>query len=201
MNTCAYHYYKGAKKNTRCTTHTRGQYCHKHAGCAAVTGVDKSAAVANDPVFQAAAPAPKSDAGPEKLNSSVYAITINRNKTLDKMSEADKLQFKNFVDYLCDEGQGLYDFIEDSTADDPRSNIKELVVEHYFESGSKLGLVHAHAYLSIVHTGHMRLLIDDMRALAKKTFGENLHINVMASSNSEVAYRNYIRKGGAKIEL
>jgi hypothetical protein len=198
MNTCAYHYYKGAKKGTRCTTHTRGQYCHRHAGCAAATGVDKSAAVANDPVFQAAAPSPKSE---EKLSSSVYAITINSNTAHDKMSEDDKVKFKHFVDYFCDQGQGMFDFLEDSTADDPHENIKEIVCEHFYESGSKLGLVHAHVYLSIVHTGHYRILLDDLRALGKQVFGQRIFIGVMASSDPNTAWRNYLRKNTGKIEL
>jgi hypothetical protein len=79
-------------------------------------------------------------------------------------------------------------------ADDPRDNVRELKCEHYFESGSVGGLVHAHIWLSITHVGHIRIELDDLRDLARRVFGEKIHIYVQASSSPEVAYRNYIRK-------
>ncbi len=201
MQQCSFVINRGAKKGSQCSKRTRGQYCYKHSTSVAARGVDKAAGVANDPIFQGPAAQKADVAAPEKLKSSVYAITLNSNKPYDSMSDSDKQRFKQFVDWVCDENGGLYDYISDSTSDDPRENIKEVICEHYFESGSKLGLVHAHVYLSLVHTGHMRILLDDLRALAKKVFGEKIFIGVIASSNPDVAYRTYIRKNTGRVDL
>lgn len=200
MQQCSFVINRGAKKGTQCSTTTKGQYCYKHKDSVAARGVDKAAGVANDPIFHKPAEVAKEEPT-VKLKSSVFAITINSNKAYETMSEADKLKFKQFVDWVCDENGGLYDYIHDSTSDDPRENIKELVCEHYFESGTKLGKVHAHVYLSLVHTGHMRILLDDLRCLALKVFGERIFIGIIPSSSPEVAWRNYIRKGDGKVDL
>ena len=198
---CAYVFGRGNRRGKRCEVHTKHKWCTDHKTTAQAKGGTKAAALQADPILGSGAGGNAPTTPPEKLNSSVYAITINRNKTLNQLSDGEKRKFREFIEYVCDQEQGLYDYVHDSTTDDPRENIREVICEHFFEAGSLNGLVHAHIYLSIVHTGHIRLLVEDIRALARRVFGESIWVQVSATSDPAVAYRNYIRKGTGKVSL
>lgn len=197
METCQYLYYKGKLKGKRCETRTKGKYCYRHKDCAAANPENnKSNQLKNDPVFGADHLPAQS-----KLKSTIYLLTINSNKSLENMSNADKETFKKFVDFILDRDNLIKDYIHDATCDNPEETIESIEVERYFEIGNVSKLLHMHAYINIQHHGHLSLNITDIRALARKIFNENLHINVMATSDPSIGYKNYARKNQYKIDL
>lgn len=198
METCQYLYYKGKLKGKRCETRTKGKYCYRHKDCAAANPENnKSNQLKNDPVFNSGSDGKE----PEKLYSSVFLLTINRNRTLENMSQDEKIQFRKFVDFILERENLVKDFINDATCDDPNETIESIQIERYFEQGPLNHLVHAHAYINIQHRGHISLNVADIRALSRKIFPENIYINVMVTSDPSVGYRNYIRKSAGKIEI
>lgn len=200
MHRCGYLHYKGKNRGKPCERMTKEERCHKHKNCSTDKSVNKDGTnrLADDPVFADLAPA--KNAGP-KVKSSVFLVTFNRNKTLESMSDEDKKKFRDYIDFVMSKENLLTHYLKDTNGADLNAVIRNIDVERSFELSHDAGLLHAHVYINIQHNGHLTLNIPDMRALARKIFGENIHINVQATSDPTIGYLNYTRKTGTAVEL
>jgi hypothetical protein len=199
MEQCKHVNSKGKAEGARCPRKTKAGYCSKHQAYRPrqadapplQPAPNRTEALRSDPVF-ADEMASNSAAGPDKLKSSVYLLTINRNLSYDNMSTADRLKFKNFVDFLLSRDNFISNYVTDVSGD-AAAVIDSVQIERHFEVGDRSRALHCHAYINIQHHGHISLSISDMKALARKIFNQNLYINVQATRDQGVSYLNYAR--------
>ena len=157
----------------------------------------------NDPIFNEGISKNITKSAADKVKSSVYLLTINTNKALENLDDLYKTQFKTFVEFLLNKDNLIDNYIIENHGEDPRSIIESVQIEHHYEISPKTNRLHAHGYINIQHNGHIKLNLEDMRALAKKIFNENIYINCSVSSDPSIAMLNYTRKknqGSADID-
>lgn len=194
MNRCAHVIWRGQKKGQQCERQTTNQFCYKHRNSIAATGKKEKAdqELAADPVFGTdhAPAAPKVS----QVKSSVYLVTVNLNQALDKISGEEKQKFKDFIEYIFDKDTLFSDYLLDSNGHSPQEVVESIDIEYHFEVGGSLGRIHAHAYINLQHRGHFTMNIADIRALGRKVFGGNIHVNVQVTSDPTLGLKNYTRK-------
>lgn len=156
--------------------------------------IDNTNLLREDPIFNKLVKHEKTKAKVSE-RSSVFNFTINSNSSYSKMTNEDKLRFKNFIDYVFDEDRVL-DFIYDrESPDNPRKNIKRVAIDYYFENSGK-NLLHVHGLVRIKHHGFLRTKLTELRAFARKVFGKNVHIDLKGETDFNTSWENYIKKGG-----
>ena len=194
MERCKHVIWRGDKKGQQCERMTLNTYCYKHKDSIAASGKkEKSAqALVSDPVF--GHPEEQKQVRSPNVKSSVYLVTINLNKAINNLTSADKQKFKDFIEYVFDRNTLLTDYLRDSNGHDPSDVIESLDIEYHFEVGGTAGRLHAHAYINLQHRGHFTLNVSDIRALGRKVFNDNLHVNVQVTSDPTIRYKNYTRK-------
>ncbi len=145
----------------------------------------------DDPIFKEE---PKQDKPkpPKTSKYSIYHMTINSNKDYTKMSDAEKIKFKQYAEYLF-KGENILKFVKDLAHPDQPA-IEKTKINYYFEVGDKLHRLHLHALVKIKHNGYMKMEANLLREMSKKMLGYVVHINCPVSSNSEKAWERYISK-------
>lgn len=199
MQRCDYRYYRGKNRGQQCEIQTRAGRCHKHRKCieTAASEAEKGTKLQNDEVFGNSNVAP--DIQPKgKVKSSIYLVTVNTNKTLESLSASEKKQFKDFIGFIFDKQNLIDNYIIDNYGQAMADILESIEVEYHFEISPQNNRLHCHAYVAVEHYGHIRLNIDDMRALAKKIFPTNIYINATATSDKTVAMKNYTRKNNGE---
>lgn len=191
---CKYIFRVGTNAGKQCTRVPRtGEYCYRHINCRHGTA---AATIVNDEVFgtaRTAQPAGSAEVARTNLKSSVYAITIVSNTVFDEMTTADKQKYKKFIDFVFQRDNCIR-YLTDYTADSPADNIVEMRIEYFHEIAAATRYLHTHALVDLVHTGYYKYRVDDLRAVCEKVFAKKFHINVVASADPGIHWKNYIRK-------
>jgi hypothetical protein len=146
----------------------------------------------NDPIFNNGVKRQKKRAGERNSN---WNFTINSNSNYGKMTDQDKKLFKNFMNFVFDEDR-ILDYITDKESpSNSRKNIDKVKIDFYYENSAN-NLLHAHGILRIKHHGFIRLRLNDIRQLARKIFGKNIHIDAPVNSDTNTSWENYMKKSG-----
>lgn len=199
---CKHIFATGPKKGQRCPVIPAdgGDYCAKHRKS---TEKKQSRAhtannLGNDALFAGTGGRPKTAA---KNRYSVWLITLNSNKDIDKMTYQDKKQFKDAMDYVFNR-ENIFDFFTESTGKGQDAVVK-LNMEHHFEVGPSGGRLHVHALVDITHTGNFRFEANRLRAFLKQALGYNIYLNAPVSGNQSAAYAQYAakREGMSEVRL
>lgn len=90
-----------------------------------------------------------------------------------------KQKYKKFIEFVLAK-DNFVKYLTDFTANDPGENIQEIKTEYYHEIAPSTRYLHTHAIVNIVHTGHYKYLVEDLRAFCEKVFGKRFHINLQA---------------------
>ena len=214
MESCSYIYAKGKQKGQRCTVipHKGKSYCCNHKGSEqAKYGKPRNDVIehkkdmnaeclAEDEVFSGENTVRAANSTPK---SSVWAITVNSNKSLDDLTTDQKKDFRDICNYLFRGETHVLEFVSDRGQRDTRELIDNVESEMYFETSSsdKGGRLHAHCYLRIEHHGNLILRANDLREFYRKTLGYTIHLHCPVSSDQVSQWRAYISKGANKVDL
>jgi len=139
------------------------------------------------------------DIGEDRIRKSVFALTINSNKNIKRLSPEDQEKLKQIMDHLFT-NDNIIDFIECRPGAPCFRENPELIVEKRwqfkFEVGSKYGKIHAHALIEIDHRTIITMDITGLKDLFREFFGWNFHINVQVKKQLDSsAWAHYLGKG------
>lgn len=130
---------------------------------------------------------------PERINKSIFMITINCNKTLENLTENQRNRFKVLMEHLFDKGH-IMDFVQ-SPDNDANEHILQIRTDYNFEIGPINRTVHSHSTLEIDHKTMLRLNIPELRKLTNKLMGSACHINIKTPHQiSSKTWERYINK-------
>jgi hypothetical protein len=195
---CSYVFNRGKNKGGQCAIKPRqGSRCWKHPEREKAVPADLS----TDEVF--GEPEPVATAPTAKLRSSVWTWTVVSNTKFEGMSTAEKMKFKNWIEYVFSQ-DNITDFITDQNSpDDSRKNINKIEIDFAFERAPTTDFLHAHGFLHVLHSGFMRFRVNDLRAFALKIFKKNFHIHMPCGYDALQGWKNYCQKNqsGNKVEI
>lgn len=133
----------------------------------------------------------------EKVHSSVFRITLSSNYNDKTMPPELKRRFDSLVKFIFSK-EAMKDFLFDmNSQDDSTKNIKEFNSDFIFETESdnpKFNVRHTHGFIHILHTGFYRFKTPFLRKVAKEFLGYNPFVSIKASSDSNHAWQEYMRK-------
>ena len=176
---------RGGNADTRCKNGAKlGDYCVKHKK-------REKANLANDEVLNDKVP--KEQTSPN-TRYSVWKITLNSQKDYSKMTDADKLQFKNALSFIFNETD-IMKYMTNRTNQDAQKNIKKLKIDFYLEVGDKQGRLHAHGRIELEHTGNYTLELQKIKAVISKLLGSGIYFNAVGSGDPQKAWADYMAKG------
>lgn len=187
MPVCEHIGTRGANNGKACkNAANHGAYCKKHQKREVPTNL------AQDSVFGNGKAAP-AEPPRDKLRFSVFKWTIVSQQDFGRMSDAEKRQFKNVIDFLFDPNN-LPDYLHDRNNEDSRVNIRDIKEQHYYEVGEKQHRLHVHGVAKLAHVGYYRLDEAKMRAVCLKLLGRAVHLSISASGDADAAWNQYILK-------
>ena len=186
---CSHILTTGKNKGAQCTKNaSKGEdKCYVHNK----PSTKKEINIKDDPIFNDE-PKQTKPKPPKTSKYSIYHMTINSNKDYTKMTDDEKIKFKQYADYLF-KGENILKFVKDlSNPENPA--IEKTKINYYFEVGDKLHRLHLHALVKIKHNGYMKMEANMLRETSKQMLGYAVHINCPVSSNSEKSWEKYISK-------
>lgn len=134
-----------------------------------------------------------------KLKFSLFMITINTNKDVNKMSSEDKAKFKHFINKLYDSNKPIIiELLEDRRGYDPKQFIHDYEIKDYFEVSPTSNRLHNHALLRVQHNGMLYVNQAMLREMADKVVGSKVHLNVRGANDSKTMIEQYIKKSSIK---
>ena len=193
---CQHQITRGKNEGKHCTTKPKdgNEYCNKHMKShakAAETEKLASEGLANDPIFAEKAV----ETTKPTVKSSIWNLTINSNQVFKNMDDTKKQTFKKLIEFVHDPKNLFQHFISDrNSPDNPRANIKDVKTDYAFEVGGQHGLLHAHSYIRILHTGYLQMKLNDMRELFRRKMGKSVNIQAPVSSDSQASWEAYMHK-------
>lgn len=202
MQTCPYVMKAGKRRGQACGK--RGK--HEDGACSdhyksLIDGKSGGRNLANDEVFGSIVKPDIAEVGP-KVKSSVWLITINSQKDLDKMSTEQKNNFKDFGSWVFDRDRFVQYYLYDTKEpNNPAKNIKDLSIAYQYEVGDQQGRLHLHGIVKLKHVGHYKFLANNLRAFAKQALGYNIHLNAPVRSDDVGAMEEYIAKSGTVVSV
>ena len=170
---CAHVGTRGGNADVQCKNRAVvGNYCIKHKK-------REKANLANDDVLNDKIP--KEQVAAPNTRYSVWKITLNSQKDYTKMTDADKLQFKNALSFIFND-EDIVKYLTDRTnPDDAKKNIKSLKIDFYLEVGEKQGRLHAHGLMELSHTGNYTLELQKIKGVISKLLGSGVYFNAVGS--------------------
>lgn len=132
----------------------------------------------------------------ERINKSVFAITINFQKTPESMDEDQKNKARLLNEYLFDR-ENILDLVECAKNGQPEQcDIINVRIGSHFEIGQNKGRLHIHGLVEIDHRTCLRIIQSDLRAIVNQFFGSRVHLNIQAKpqSNSSHIWERYMAK-------
>jgi hypothetical protein len=127
----------------------------------------------------------------QKTKTSDYAITINSQKDIDKLTEDELSTFKGINQWLYD-NDGLMSYVE-FIGD---NKILSKFSSYNYEVGEKVGRLHTHGILQVKHQGKIKLDFAGLREWINDALGWKAHINiqVIKSGGTVGDWINYLNK-------
>lgn len=129
-----------------------------------------------------------------KMRSSIFLITLNSNKSYDKMTEAERKKFENFAKYLFNKHNILKYVTDRTNPKDVSKNLKSIDTRFQYEVGPTSRKYHLHGIVKIEHSGMYWIDQAKMRNVAKDVLGYNIHLNIAVTKDSSLDIENYIQK-------
>ena len=184
---CAHAGTRGGNTDVQCKNRAKvGDYCVKHKK-------RKKANLANDDVLNDKTP--KEQVAAPTTPYSVWKITLNSQKDYTKMTDANKLQFKNALSFIFND-EDIVKYLTDRTnPKDAKKNIKKLKIDFYLEVGEKQGRLHAHGLMELEHTGNYTLELQKIKGVISKLLGSGVYFNAVGSGDPQKAWADYMAKG------
>lgn len=134
----------------------------------------------------------------ERIRKSLFAFTINTNKTVDGLTEEEKNKFKKIMKHLFD-NNAIEDFIICRDGAPCFRENPELIVNkrvgYAFEIGGQFNKLHAHASLEIDHKTLISIDLPQLKELFRQYLGFAPHINIKTPKQiSSITWEKYISK-------
>lgn len=180
------------KAGNPCKNYSRGEggYCNSHT-----KRNPESADLTKDSVFgNKSTEIDISENTVNRLKYSTFLITVNSQRDIIKLSDEEKILFKEFTEFLFSESELTDNLIDLTNTSDPRSNLKKITIDYYYEVGEKFGKLHLHAIIDITHNGIYKFDLNRMREVSHEILGYNLHINIRGSADHSAMMRAYVSK-------
>lgn len=133
----------------------------------------------------------------DKIKKSVFAITINSQKNVERMTPILREKFLNILNHLFTQ-DNILDFVDCREGFPCLRNSPECLVQmtadYKIEVGEQYGKIHAHALVEIDHRSVIQVNLRALKSLFREYMGYSLHVNVQAkpqlSSGAWVSYLN-----------
>lgn len=202
MVLCNYIIKRGVNEGKQCTrnglhNYNNNKYCKQH--CDSVKKFDEADKIAGYGVqFNTERKKTEKEG---KAKWSMFLITINSNKNINKMTDEMKDDFKEVCEYLYDGDAQIIDFLRDRRSDDDDilEHIIDYEIQYHFEisknSGNKL---HCHSILRVKHDALLYVNMPPLRELLKSVYGTNMHVNVRGIRDNAKMMLDYIKKQNLK---
>lgn len=135
-----------------------------------------------------------------KKKTSEYFLTINTNRKYLDCSDEFKRKFLDFmIDMFSNEGILFHCLVDVSSDSDDNNviffeNVSSKNLNWRIEVGRRQYRLHAHALISLEHTGEYIFDGSAFRELLLETFGYKLHFKVDSHPNKVKNWVNYISK-------
>lgn len=134
---------------------------------------------------------------PKKNKKSVFLLSINTNKTVAKMTEEDKVNFKIVAKYLFDDHGVFDDFvIKRYGREKPESDlIVDQMSDFNYEISPETQRLHLHGVIDIEHKSNLLIDLPALREYVNETMGYKLNVNLkVEKTNSLTNFIDYSNK-------
>jgi hypothetical protein len=134
----------------------------------------------------------KKSKDPNKVNHSVFMITINTNKHLD---EKNTQTFENSIKFWMATPK-VYEYLVEKTPGgvfDPNKIVK-IKTKYSIEVGKLQSKTHAHALIEVDHKMMLGVNLAKLRSFYKNLLGTNIHLDVKARGNNLKSWEEYMFK-------
>jgi uncharacterized 2Fe-2S/4Fe-4S cluster protein (DUF4445 family) len=134
----------------------------------------------------------------DKIKKSVFAITINSQKNISRMTPELRDKFIKILDHLFI-ADNILDFVDcrdgfGCLRADPTLMV-QFRADYKIEVGEKYGKIHAHCLVEIDHRTVVQINMRALKQLFREYMGYGLHVNVQAKQQiSSGAWEHYINK-------
>ncbi len=186
---------KGSQCDKGCSTR---KYCGRHVKMMSKKESGQSQIEAADDLQQFIGTQQPVNINEDRIRKSVFALTMNTNKPINKLSPEDREKIKKIMNHLFID-DNIIDFVDCRDGGGCFRENPELLIEkrwdYKFEVGEKFHKLHAHALIEIDHRTILTLDISGLKSLFREFFGWNWHINVSAKKQIDSStWSHYINK-------
>lgn len=133
----------------------------------------------------------------DRINKSIFMITINTNKRVEDLQDYQKERFKAMMIHLFDD-KNIFDFIQrpdKDGIDEDDFDIIQIKLGYNFEVGSAKRCLHAHATIEIDHKTILRLNIPELRSLINRVVDSPCYLDVRTPRQvTSATWNKYINK-------
>lgn len=131
-----------------------------------------------------------------KISHSVYLITINTNKPINKIDSKYKKEFENVMDNLY-KNNLIIEFFRYSnkppSSEIPYDDIVKYSIQTNNEIGKLVNMLHNHSVIHISHTKRIQVSIPLLRSFLKRILG-SVYLNVRAFDDNQQYAIDYVNK-------
>ena len=137
----------------------------------------------------------------QKNKQSIFLLSINTNRTVDKMDQKNREDFKALADALFNENE-IFDFVIKRYGREPPED--NLIVDRWtdfnYEVGEENHRLHLHAVIDIKHNSNLLIDLPRLRNFINEKMGYKLNVNLkVEKTNSLKKFIDYSNKNNESV--